>query len=76
MVRFGQYFKNQKNRFPIVFSKTDFPGPPFLNRAKGLEFSGSTYFYANNDQLILWNNQLFFLYFLAHYHIPPYQTQI
>jgi hypothetical protein len=27
--RLGQYLKSQKNVFPIVLSKTDFPWPPF-----------------------------------------------
>ena len=59
--RFGQYLKKvKKNGFPIVFSKTDFPLPPFQNQARGLKFSGSYHFYANHYWFILWNDWNFF----------------
>ena len=59
MAVFWSVFKKQKKRFAIVFSKTDFPRPPFKNQSRVLKVLGSSNFYANHYWFILWNDWIF-----------------
>ena len=63
-------YKKKKKKNSMYFWQTDFHVPPFLNWARVLTFSGSSYFYAKNDWFILWNSWLIFWHFYL--IISPY----